>query len=538
MKLKLETTLEKTLAGVCAVLLLVTSWGTRHVVRQSDAIDDLQDEQVKLRTYATSAAVKVQDVNLFVPNQLIVSFKPSTSPAQRQSLLDGIGATDVQTLRTAESGSMLEAGPESGEVSLATLKAPKPITDPKILTAIASTQPASDSKVTVADRVSLGDAIARLAKSSQVEFVQPNYIYSLADVPNDDLYAKGLLWNMYSSQGTSGQSLLSNEYGIQAPTVWARGVTGSNKIYVAVIDSGIDATHPDLAANVDVADATDLVRNSSQPGDVPFVNKDEIGHGSHVAGIIGAIGNNNIGVDGVAWSVKLVPIKVVKAGANQSIDEGTAIKAFEAVARLKRSGINIVAVNASWGSYGIFDNKGNLIPDRALLAAVKDAARLGILCVTAAGNNGNDNDKRPFYPANFDTTDSGDGSPGLPFDAVISVAALNPDGSLWSLSNYGAKSVRLGAPGAAIVSTIPANSQYARSGLQTFRSSDGSLYAAETGTSAAAPHISGAIALYYSEHPSATPSEALDAISRAVTSTRSLTGRTSTGSRLTLSQSF
>jgi subtilisin family serine protease len=536
MKLKPETQLEKTLS---VTLLVVVTVGVLlggasfyYFSHQAGLIGDLQGKQVVLQTYATNVAPKKQeDTVKFVPNQLIIAFKPSASAAEKRSLLATVGATSSETLRPSSSGNALALGVETGEVSLATLKTAKPITDSRYLTPIAATQPAADANISLTDRVSLGQAIARVIKNPQVEYVQPNYIYSLADGPNDDLFLKGLEWNMYST----GQGLMSNQFGIQAPPVWGRGVVGSKQIYVAVIDTGIDATHPDLKGNVDTAHAVDLVRSSSQAGDGPYVNKDEIGHGTHVAGIIGAVGNNSIGIAGVTWAVQMIPVKVVKAGGNLNIDEATAIRAFEYVTKLKQSGINVVAVNASWGSYGIFDNDENLIPDNALLGAIKDAARQGVICIAAAGNNGNDNDAKPFYPANFDTTSSGDGTPGLPFDSVISVTALNPDGTLWPYSNFGKRSVQLGAPGAAIVSTIPANSQFARSGVQTFRSSDGSLYAVESGTSAAAPHVSGAIALYYANHPNATPAEVLDAISHAVTSTNSLAGRTSSGGRLTVS---
>ncbi|HEX4005474.1 MAG TPA: S8 family serine peptidase [Acidobacteriaceae bacterium] len=533
MKFKPETELEKILSGLLVALVGISGY---LFSRQSSSIDDMQKQEVQLRTFAASTVKKQGDAARFVPNQLIVAFKPSASPAQRKKALDAIGVIVTEPLRPAASGNALTSGPEAGEVSLATLNAAKPVTDSKVLTALAAAQPASDSASSLADRVSLGSAIAQLARNPQVEFVQPNYIYSLADGPNDDLFVKGLLWNMYAAQDGNGQALLTSQFGIQAPPIWTHGTVGSRMVYVAVIDSGIDATHSDHMGNVDVSHKIDLVSNAGQQGDSPFINKDEIGHGTHVAGIIGAIGNNGVGVAGVTWAVQMIPVKVAKAGVNENIDEGTAIKAIEYVTTLKQSGIDVVAANISWGSNGIFNNNGDLIPDNALLSAIKRLAAQGVICVAAAGNNDNNNDNKPFYPANFDTTSAADGTPGMSFNAVVSVAALNPDGTLWPYSNYGRNSVRLAGPGASIVSTIPADSQFARSGVQTFRSSDRSLYAVESGTSVSAPHVSGAIALFYSIHPGATPSETLNAILGTLTPAGSLAGVTISGGRLNVSR--
>jgi subtilisin family serine protease len=194
-----------------------------------------------------------------------------------------------------------------------------------------------------------------------------------------------------------------------------------------------------------------------------------------------------------------------------NVTGGTTNRLVEAIryfVRLKNRGANVVAINNSWGGFPY---------DVELLEAIKEAARSGILFIAAAGNDGNNNDEVPYYPASYDTrtdTSSKGGSAGVNYDSVISVAAIKRNGELAWFSGFGKISVDLGAPGVAISSTVP-------DGIYEFRS----------GTSTAAPHVAGAAALYASAH-CGTAESIRAALLQAVIPTDSLCGKTATGGRL------
>ena len=474
-------------------------------------------------------------------DQIIVGFKPDASPAAKAKVSRMLGASHSEIVKTADGGNHLLSTEltEGGEIQLITIKptvkSELPSPGQNRLQANIRTENADSAVEIASSELDLQSRIAEIKSNDSVAFAQPNYLYRLtADTPNDDFYRAGRTWNMYSNRTSTNPGSRSNSFGSQADTAWAAGHTGSRTVYVGVIDSGIDMTHPDLAANVDAQHAKDLARNSDTPSDLPFVNKDEIGHGTHVAGIIGAIGNNKIGVAGMNWQVEMIPVKVVSAQGNGLIDDPTAIRAFEYLTELKQKGVNVVAVNTSWGGKGIQDKHGNYIEDYALLRSVKAAARAGILSVASAGNAANDNDKTPAYPSSLDTRDSSDGTPSLPYNAVVSVAAIDQYGAMASFSSFGAKSVSLGAPGVAILSTLPATSQM--TDAYAIKSTDGSVYRIESGTSAAAPHVTGAIALYFADHPAVSAEDVLTALLHSVISTPSLQGKTATGGRLDASK--
>jgi subtilisin family serine protease len=349
---------------------------------------------------------------------------------------------------------------------------------------------------------SMTAALAAARANPAVAFAEPNWVLTRQATSNDPYYTNGSLWGMYGDATTP-----RNDFGSQAGEAWAAGNTGSNAVYVGVIDEGIDYTHPDLAANIwtNPFDPVDGVDNDGNGyvDDVrgwDFVNNDNSifdkrdgdDHGTHVAGTIGARGGNAVGVAGVNWNVTLISAKFLGRNGGTLAN---AIKAVDYITDLKtRHGLNIVATNNSWGGGG---------NDPGLFAAIERANTANILFVAAAGNSGASG---PSYPARYDVPN------------VIAVAAIASNGTLASFSNYGATTVDLGAPGVGVYSTLP-----------------NKKYGAYNGTSMAAPHVTGAAALYAATRPGLTAAQIKDAILGSVTPTASLNGKTITGGRLNVS---
>lgn len=275
-----------------------------------------------------------------------------------------------------------------------------------------------------------------LRKNPLIEYAQPVYIRRPMEVvPDDPMYARQ--WALPV---------------IRAPYAWGES-TGAGDVVVAVVDSGIDYTHPDIAPNMWInraefegAEDTDDDGNG-YTDDIFGYNfaagspdpMDTNTHGTHVAGIIGAAGNNSIGVAGVNWSAGLMALNAMTGGVFYDDD---LIEAIGYAVIMKRDyGVNIVAVNASWGSKS--GNDGDL-----LYQAILSTADAGIAFVAAAGNDGKNNDTTPLYPASYNLPN------------IIAVAASSQQDYLWTSTNYGANSVHLAAPGANILSTVP-HSTYA-----------------------------------------------------------------------------
>jgi subtilisin family serine protease len=280
-------------------------------------------------------------------------------------------------------------------------------------------------------------AAAKLARDPAVAYIEPNFTVKATAVPNDPMF--------FQQWGLNNTGLVDSpvDPDIGAEAAWNL-TTGSANVVIAVIDSGIDYTHPDLAANMWVnppgcaGDDTD-----GYPNDCHGINAitgtgdpmDDFFHGTHVAGIIGAVGNNSLGVTGVNWTVALLACKFLdSSGSGTTAD---AITCLDYVAQQKQSGVNIVATNNSWGSTTY---------SQALGDAIAAQRQLGILFITAAGNNYSDEDQNPFYPCGYDHSN------------VVCVAAAAD--SLAYFSDYGAGTVHLGAPGLTIWSTV-LNGQYA-----------------------------------------------------------------------------
>ena len=382
--------------------------------------------------------------------------------------------------------------------------------------------------------------------------------------PNDARYTDGSLWGMYGDASSP-----VNQFGSQAAEAWAQGHTGSMSNVIGVIDTGIDYTHPDLYLNIwlnqreipitlraslsDIdsdglitfrdlngsANATYVLDYNGngriEAGDLlndarwengtdedgngyrddligwDFVNNDndpydDHNHGSHVAGTIGALGGNSIGVVGVNWQIQMVALKFLSsAGSGSTAGAIGAVSYFTNAAisaRTAGSAENFVATSNSWG--GGSYNQG-------LLDAITAAAKQDILFVAAAGNDNSDNDTAPRYPTSYST------APDTGHEAVISVASITSSGSRSSFSNYGTTSVDIAAPGSGVWSTI----------------SNGG-YGSYNGTSMATPHVSGAVALYASLFPNATSAQIREALLRSATFTVSVNDLVASDGRLNI----
>lgn len=305
-------------------------------------------------------------------------------------------------------------------------------------------------------------AINSLNTLASVEIAEPNYIYRANKLPNDpDL---GKLWGLKNT-GTADTAGARGVSGIDVGAEAAWDIqTGSKSVVVAVIDTGIDFSHPDLKAQAWVNDREkNGVAGVDDDGNgfvddvhgYNFANNkgdatDDQGHGTHCAGTIGAKGNDGRGLVGVAWDVSMMAVKFLdKSGS------GTLANAVKSIDYARQMGAHIMS--NSWGGGGA---------SAILKKAIEDANTAGILFVAAAGNESNNNDLSATYPAGYDV------------ENVLSVAAIDNRGGLASFSNYGQRTVHVAAPGVNVISTIP-----------------GGKYDSYSGTSMATPHVSGIAAL-------------------------------------------
>ena len=338
-------------------------------------------------------------------------------------------------------------------------------------------------------------------------YLQPNQVITGSAVPNDPSF--GALYGLHND-GTMWFGFAREDADVDAPEAWDL-TTGSGNVVVGVIDTGVDYTHPDLAANMWVNPgeiAGDRVDNDNNgyvddihgidPANDDSDPMDDQGHGTHCAGTIGAVGNNGIGVAGVNWNVKIMALKFMNPTPDGRARGSTAdaIECINYATMMRQRGVNVVATNNSWGAVGE--------EEPAQKEAIEAHGRAGILFVAAAGNSTLDNDGEfRSYPASHDSAN------------IISVAATDFTDALADFSNYGRTSVDVAAPGVDILSTIP-----------------GGGYTSYSGTSMAAPHVAGLAALAWSFRPTATWQEVRSAILSSVDPIDWLSGKVATGGRV------
>ena len=337
--------------------------------------------------------------------------------------------------------------------------------------------------------------IESLKKNELVEIVEPNYIYTINKISNDPLFEK--LWGL-SNVGQKDPAGQTGVAGVDINVEKAWDIqTGSADTVVAVIDTGIDFNHPDLKSNmwrneaeangtagvdddnngvVDDIYGYNAVDNSGNP-------MDDQGHGSHCAGTIGAKGNDGVGVAGVNWDVQLMAVKFLDKNGS-----GTLENAIKAIDYATRMGAKIMS--NSWGGGGF---------SQTLFDSIKRTQEAGAVFIAAAGNDGSNNDSRPAYPASYDISN------------IISVAAINNKGAKAEFSNYGKRSVHIGAPGVNILSTT------------------GGKYSSFSGTSMATPHVAGVVALLWSNETQMNAAEIKNRILTTARRLPSLTGKSRTG---------
>ena len=352
------------------------------------------------------------------------------------------------------------------------------------------------------------DAMQRYKRNRDVLYAEPDYIVHIDNLPNDPSFPD--LWGLHNT----GQGGGTVDADIDAPEAWSL-TTGSSSVVIADIDTGIDYNHEDLSANVwqnpgdcnsnglddDGNGWTDDcfgIDPHNNDGD-PF---DDQGHGTHTAGTIGAVGNNAVGVVGVNWTVRIMACKFL--GADGSGSTSDAVTCLDYIAYMKDHGTNIIASNNSWGGGGY---------SQALYDAIDGQRQRGILFIAAAGNETNDNDAYPSYPSNFQLSN------------VIAVAATTRTDTQSSFSNFGRRTVHLGAPGSAILSTVPPTNT-----LQGC--TPGNLYCSISGTSMATPHVTGVAALLKAQNSGRDWKTIKNLILAGGDNDSNLTSSTVTGKRL------
>lgn len=396
---------------------------------------------------------------LYVEDELLVKFKSGTASAASRSVNAEIGAN------------VLEEFPDLGW-----------------------------QRVKLPADLSVSRAITDYEKFANIEEAQPNFYYHLTVAPNDARYAE--LYGMAK---------------ISAPAAWDL-TTGSQATVVAIIDTGINYNHQDLAANM-WTNAGETAGNGVDDDGNGFVDDyygydffyndsdplDQNGHGTHTGGTVGAVGNNSLGVVGVNWNVKLMAIKIYSPGGHDTTS-AMLINAYNYVRLMKNRGVNIRVTNNSYGGCG--EACGYDQATKNALDAMGDA---GILNVFAAGNSGLNVETTPFYPASYTSP------------SILSIASSTSTDTRSSFSNFGATSVDIAAPGSGILSTY---------------NSSNTSYANLSGTSMASPHGAGAAALLASYNPNLSVASLKATLMNTVDALAQWNGVVKTGGRLNVDRAL
>jgi len=354
------------------------------------------------------------------------------------------------------------------------------------------------------DNENVNALVAQYSKMPEVEYAEENYEITLdaAEGPLVPVLPHDPQFSDQWALSNDGQRGGKQGADISAPLAWAT-TTGSDKVVVAVLDSGVDYRHDDLANNMWVRPANMAPYHDDDLGTLDDINgfdaidntsdpMDENGHGTHCAGIIGAEGSNDIGIAGVNWNVRIMPLKFMNAGGFGTTKD--AIEAINYVIERKKAGVNVRIISASWGSTQ---------KSRALEDIIRKAYEEGILFVAAAGNANTNNDRNPHYPSSYNVPN------------VVSVAALDRNDQLASFSNYGPKSVVIAAPGVDILSTWLGNE-----------------YEEKSGTSMATPVVAGVAALILAHEPGLSVDELKKKLLTSVDKLDSLNGKVTSGGRI------
>ena len=396
----------------------------------------------------------------YVPDRLLVRFRDPVAASVRAIIHADVGATVVKTYDAINNLQLVRLAPGSD----------------------------------------VGQAIEQYRSRPDVLYAEPDWIVHAIDtIPDDTDFAS--LWGLHNT----GQSGGTADADIDAPAAWDLG-TGSSDVIVVVIDTGVDYNHEDLAGNmfqntpdcntdgvgddgngfVDDCYGIDTANNDSDP-------MDDNDHGTHVSGMIGAVGNNTVGVTGVNWDVSIMGCKFLDS--NGSGSTSGAIDCFGYIDTMYDAGhTNIVASSNSWGGGGF---------SQALKDAIDSNRERGILAIAAAGNSGTDNDLDPSYPSNY----------FLP--NIIAVAATDRNDGIASFSQFGSTSVHIGAPGVDIRSTTRNDT-----------------YGLKSGTSMATPHVAGVEALMRAQNPTWDWLDIKNRILAGGDNTSAMSDKTVTGKRL------
>jgi len=327
--------------------------------------------------------------------------------------------------------------------------------------------------VRVPNGETVSSLIAQYQQSGLVEFAEPDYLGQVyGTTPNDPAFTNGTLWGLNV---------------ISAPAAWDV-LTSASNIIVAVVDTGVRYSHEDLASNMwvnpgDGSHGLNVIAGSNDPND-------DQGHGTSVAGVLGAVGNNDKGVTGVAWQVQIMACKCFN-----NLGIGSVSSVVAGMDYAQTNGAHII--NASWG----------FPASLALSNAVYSLRDSNIIVVAASGNTATDIDVNPTYPASYH------------FDNIVTVADTTRTDTLATASNFGATSVHLAAPGEQIYTTWSPNDYF---------------YTTQSGTSFAAPYVSGALALLLSKFPAEPYPQIIARLLNATDPLPALAGKCVTGGRLNL----